>query len=132
MDSARMSLSPDSTHGAVAEDNAEDHSAAAEHAAEQAYDDEFVPNALSGFLTLGLSHFAKNLTDKDCEHHIAEALADAITQPKTHGDDATLEVYEGALVAKLWDCITLTLQKRAKDPTDVTRGLTFARSIARR
>ena len=92
--------------------------AAAEHGAENAYKTTSVLNAMSEFLTLCLNHFAKDLTANEREYAVYLAIYNASTQPKSPGDQITLGDDEGTLYANLWDCISLTKNKIAKDTSN--------------
>ena len=102
-----------STEHAAAEHAAEH--AAAEYAAEHAYDDTTLLSAMPNFLTLGLSRFAKELTEDQREYAVTLALFNASTQPTPHGDQIKVAVDEGTHVAKLRNYITFAPQKKAKD-----------------
>ena len=88
--------------------------------------------AVSNFLKLGLSQFAKELSGSEQEFAVGMALVKAGTQPKPHEDPCTLGIDEGNHVANLWNDITRTPNKEAKDANDVLNGRTFANRIARR
>ncbi len=68
-------------------------------------------NAMSNFLTLGLSQFAEDFTAEDREYAVSVALFDAYIE-----DHIQLSIDEGSLIAKWWDLVTLTPEKNAKDP----------------
>ncbi len=62
-------------------------------------------NAMSNFLTLGLSQFAEGFTADDCQYAVSWALFDGSTKAKRQGGLFQLGIEEGSLVAKWWDII---------------------------
>ena len=72
-------------------------------------------DAMSNFLALGLSNYAGDLTPKDREYAVALAL----DEMETPGDDTILGNDEGSLLAKLWDNVVFgppQITKHSQNP----------------
>ena len=84
----------------------EPESAAAEHATRHLSDAGL--DALSNFLSLGLQHYAVNLTLGDREYAIATALVASATKP---GDGISIGQGAGDLVAQWWGFVAFETPK---------------------
>ncbi len=84
-------------------------------------------NAMSNFLTLGLSQFAEDFTAEDREHAVSVALFDAYSE-----DHIQFSIDEGSLIAKWWDLVTLTPEKMPRTRLGLFLGRAVAKNIASR
>ena len=84
-----------------------DQSAAAEHAT--SYMSDAGLDAISNFFSLGLQHYAVNLTLEDREYHSATAFVALATKP---GDGISIGQGTGDLLAKWWGFVAFESPKR--------------------
>ena len=74
-------------------------------------------DAFVNFLTLGVSHYAKNLTDNQCEYAVYKTLVSIATSRKQPGDTDSMGNKENDFLAKWWACVAFDTPKQTKSAT---------------